>query len=164
MTQRKVRTHGLTDIERFMSFVDTKNAGGCWIWTGTKTGKGYGYFCMNGKRIGAHRASFILHKQVIPDGLQVCHKCDNPPCVNPDHLFTGTVADNSRDAMKKGRLKSLFTSESMSGELNTKSKLTANDVREIRASSIRNLDAAKKYGVSNVLIGLIRRRKIWVNV
>jgi len=76
---------------------------GCWSWNGNK-GKTYKSIIYNGKAIKAHRASWMLYKGSIPDGMCVCHKCDNPICTNPDHLFLGTQQDNLND-MRKKRLK-----------------------------------------------------------
>ena len=76
---------------------------GCWIWMGA-TSNGYGVASDNGKTQPAHRYSWELHNGPIPEGMQVCHKCDVKPCVNPDHLFIGTQKDNMHDAMRKGRV------------------------------------------------------------
>lgn len=75
----------------------------CWVWIGCKNPKGYGQFWGQDKMIGAHRYSWILKKGSIPNDLCVLHKCDNPPCVNPDHLFLGTQSDNMKDMAQKGR-------------------------------------------------------------
>lgn len=83
---------------------------GCWIWTGHIRTNGYGAMSIKSKLQYAHRISWELHNGPIPEGLFVLHKCDNPPCVNPDHLFIGTQKDNLQDAFKKGRLY-IFTKE-----------------------------------------------------
>jgi len=75
----------------------------CWEWKGSKNNKGYGRMIINGKFYMAHRLSYALFVNEIPKGMLVCHKCDNPSCVNPDHLFVGTNQDNMDDMKKKGR-------------------------------------------------------------
>lgn len=77
----------------------------CWIWNAQRNSKGYGWFDYKGKGIKAHRMVWILTHGEIPKGLCVLHHCDNPSCVNPDHLFLGTYKDNSEDMIKKGRSK-----------------------------------------------------------
>ena len=88
---------------RFWRFVEKTE--GCWLWTGAKTGGGYGYIRRSGKeKMSAHRASWEMHNGPVPEGLWVLHRCDTPACVRPDHLFVGTRADNMRDAHEKGRI------------------------------------------------------------
>lgn len=95
-------------ISRFMrkvGFPDPKT--GCWNWKAAKDFEGYGFFKLNKKQMRAHRAVLILHGQAVPDDRVVCHKCDNPSCVNPNHLFVGTLSDNVRDCVKKKRQKEI---------------------------------------------------------
>ncbi len=79
--------------------------GDCWLWVGARNPKDYGKLGLYGKTLASHRVSYELSFGPIPDGLAVLHKCDNPPCVRPDHLFLGTLKDNSQDCLAKGRNK-----------------------------------------------------------
>lgn len=84
----------------------------CWLWTGAKSKAGYGQLGHRKKVLYAHRVSFELHKGVVPKGMVVCHTCDNPQCVNPEHLFVGTHCDNMHDAIDKNRLPGTKISDS----------------------------------------------------
>jgi hypothetical protein len=93
-----------TLTERFMEKVERLESG-CWLWRGATHKNGYGRFRLPKPQQStwAHRAAWVLFRGAIPPGLCVLHRCDNPPCVNPDHLWVGTVADNMRDRDRKGR-------------------------------------------------------------
>jgi hypothetical protein len=93
----------MSDLERFMSKVDKRGDDECWEWQAGKNPRGYGQFSFKGRQKMAHRVIWILTNGPIPAGFFICHKCDNPSCVNPAHLFPGTPLDNTRDCISKGR-------------------------------------------------------------
>lgn len=116
-----------TPRDRLLSKVDTHHLLACWLWTGSKDKWGYGHFYLNGRTIGAHRASWIIHNGEIPKGQQVCHRCDTPACVNPTHLWLGSQTENLVDAFKKGR-----SSEHLKKLRKMRCKLNVEQVDEIR--------------------------------
>lgn len=129
---------------------------GCWIWQGRTSDRGYGVLHFNDRNFGAHRLSYMVHKGGIPNGMLVCHKCDVRKCINPEHLFLGTVKDNADDMVKKGRHRH--------GENATCVKLTDEQIREIRQSNVPGIELCKQYGVSDNTISSIRRRETWKHI
>lgn len=152
------RRYGLTDEERFWTYVDQKH--GCWEWTGYKNGKGYGVLNLRGERILAHRFAYQL-KSVIPDGMFVLHHCDNPACVRFKHLFLGTKAENNADMDSKGRSRRVG---SPLGEKNWSAKLTEDIVRAIRSSTESSAVLAERYGISRENIWSARTRRTWKHI
>ena len=143
-------------MARFMDKVRKDN--GCWIWTGSVASHGYGSFYYRKKNMRAHRASYLLHRGEIPSGQLVLHTCDVTACVNPDHLFLGTVADNVADRVKKGR--------SACGERQGCAKLTPEQVLEIRRlyPDTRLFTLARRFGVSRQAIEFIVKRETWKHI
>lgn len=130
---------------------------GCWIWTRSKQGFGYGKVKHKGKFYGAHRISFASHNGPIPDGMFVCHRCDNPACINPKHLFLGTHADNMADCARKGRAPGLRNA----AEGNGQSLLSREDAVAILKSKDFQRVLAKRYGVSRSTIAMLKAGRTW---
>jgi len=133
-------------MQRFFEKIDKTD--GCWNWKAAGRGNGYGAIKIDGKVIDAHRFSWVIHNGDIPNGLFVCHKCDNRKCVNPDHLFLGTQSENMIDCSKKGRLKYPDLQKFKKGNYpknTTISKDLAIKVKE--AISIRNGKTLKEISV-----------------
>ncbi len=144
--------------ERFWKMV--AKGDGCWIWTGGRFPCGYGRLTRRGEPGAsslAHRVSWELNYGHIPSGLNVLHRCDNPPCVRPDHLFLGTQADNAADMMRKGR--------HPIGVDVWGAKLTPAIVRRIRKRYSQGngtvTQISKELGCSHSLVSMIVHRKLW---
>lgn len=147
-------------VERFTAKY-VKDESGCWVWTASTAGKGYGQIKVPSQRrqVYAHRVAYELSKGPIPIGRLVCHTCDNPKCVNPDHLFLGSAKDNLQDMKRKDR--------HLRGDRNAKAVLTESQVREIRGLSdtgYRQHELAKRFGVSQMTISRIVRGERWTHV
>lgn len=152
------------DLEkRFWSKVGIRNDNDCWEWTAGRTSRGYGKFWIFGRTKSAHRVGFELVYGPIPERLFVCHSCDNPPCINPEHWFLGTQGDNIKDAFRKGRIEL----SRIRGENHGQAKLTEDDVLEIREKTVQGISGtylAKIFGVTPSCICLIVNRKNWNHI
>lgn len=146
-------------LHRFWSRIERGDD--CWEWTGTREHYGHGCLKVGNYAWKAHRLSWTLHHGPVPDGAFVLHRCDNPPCVRPDHLFLGTQADNVRDMIEKGRAKHT----PRPGGANSYDKLSVSDVLEIRRryaeGNIRQRDLGNDFGVSQTEISRIVRGTRW---
>lgn len=159
--QRKQRTV-IEAVESFWSSVGRGADSECWNWKLSTNGVGYGMFFLSGRRHLCHRISWTLFNGAIPAGMCVLHKCDNPNCVNPSHLFLGTQGDNMRDCIAKGRRVTVAPT----GEKCHLAKLTDADVVRIRSIYRRGkaTSIAATYGVTKCTINKIIRRNTWKHI
>ena len=149
--------------ERFDAKYSRHGKSVCWLWFGAKNHYGYGKIRNNYKSIGAHRVSYILNIGEIPNGMDVLHKCDNRLCVNPNHLFLGTQADNMKDMFAKGRNKTIPSK----GSTNGNSKLIEKDIpiiKILRANGDSYNSIAKKFNVSKFVIREICIGNSWRHI
>lgn len=149
--------------ERFWDKVALCGRGGCWEWVGATTSAGYGHIWVQGRLEYSHRVSWMLFNHEDPGALCVLHHCDNPPCVNPSHLFLGTHQDNSDDCCFKGRNKV----PCLKGEDHPSAQLTEEDVRICRMLYMdgwKQIELAALFGVSQPHISSIVTRKTWGHV
>jgi len=158
----QVQHHGLSESDRFMCRVNKNELTGCWNWTGSRKNKNWhGQWRNANNDIElAHRASWRMYVGEIEDSKCVCHKCDNPACVNPDHLFLGTQTENMNDMYKKGRGRQGVSK----GEKHGMSKLTAEIVNDIRNSNLTGIELANKFSVSPTTICDILKRRSWNHI
>lgn len=157
---KQITIDSLQAVYKFESLIMPEVNTGCFLWNGTLLPDGYGKFVFNGSQYAAHRFSYTLYKGTIPDNFCVCHKCDNPSCVNPDHLFVGTYRDNVLDCKSKGRLNRVGAK----GERQHKAKLTEDAVKKIRTRFMSERKMAKHFGVVRSVIQDVLSGKSWKHV
>lgn len=144
----------MTLEERFWTKVE-RSEFNCWLWTASLWAGEYGAFFVDGRCKLAHRIAWEIVCGIIPRDLCVLHKCDNPACVNPSHLFLGTHVENMADMVKKDRGKSF------SGSAHPRAKLKEADVFRIKRDSRPQEDIAAQYGVSQTAISDIKTGRRW---
>jgi len=137
-------------------WIEHKN--GCHIWVASTWKDGYGSFRCEGRPQGAHRVAYKMHKGEIPEGMHVCHTCDEPACVNPEHLWVGTDADNAADRDEKGRL------GDRRGINNGNARITEEMAREIYHMPGRFKDIACIYRISDVQVSRIKTKESWRHI
>lgn len=159
-----MQVHGITlresEILRFWSKVEKTD--GCWLWIGAKSAHRYGHLHFAGMQVKAHRFSWQMHFGAIPDGMEVCHRCDVGICVRPDHLFLGTHKDNMNDRDAKCRL-----GRRERGEDHHEAKLCAAcvvEIRRARADGVGPRALGRLYGVHRGTILRIVKRETWAHV
>lgn len=157
---------GLSLTERLWQYIDVGKFDECWPWTAGKR-KGYGRFTIGKRSVPAHRLAYetFWRTSLVNDCL---HRCNNPPCCNPLHLYDGTNSDNQRDAVVAGTSRLLRPFNRARGESNGLAKLTGEAVREIRdryaAGSVSQQQLADEYGVAQSKISALIRRKTWAHI
>lgn len=162
MKRRQMR-YGASVADKIAVWAEPDLNSGCLLWGGTVTRDGYGQVTISNKRVYIHRVVWEESNGAIPKGFCVCHKCDTPSCINPDHLFAGSVADNMADKTLKGRARG----GSLSGEKNKMSKLTSDDVKQIVAlvkSGVKGTHIADRFGVNKNTVYDIKNGKRWGSV
>jgi hypothetical protein len=141
------------DVKRFWSKVEKTD--GCWLWQGSRDRKGYGRFRLKGKVVRTHRLAYALKYSSIPDGAYICHHCDTPACVHPEHLYAGNASTNLLDALERG-------------QIDPAKALTREQVLEIRRrhaeECITQTQLAEEYSVVQSTISFIVRRICWKHV
>ncbi len=145
-------------VDRLFSMSIPEPNSGCWIWLRAVCPRGYGrgYFGP-GESALAHRAMFKAKHGSIPRGMNVLHRCDNPSCINPDHLFPGTQLDNMQDCSRKGRVKP----PRLKGDKHGEAKLSEEEARAILSSRDTTKSLMARFGVSRTAIQSIRARRTW---
>lgn len=165
MTKPFIRT-----VESLLDNTISIPESGCNIWEGSHNSKGRPNIHFNGKTVEVHRLIWQLKNGPIPSGMCICHTCDVPSCINPDHLWLGTIADNTKDAHDKGRLKPPEPSgylKGRKGDNHPASKLNASQVIIIRhklSQGVTMGTLSREYGVTVPNIAAIKNRKTWTHI
>lgn len=157
-TLKRVRDHNeLSLLDRLIKRIGLCRDTGCWLWTAGKTNGGYGTIKHQGKLWRAHVAAFCIFVKPVPPHKEVCHKCDNPSCINPKHLFLGTHRENMLDAKVKGRM--------ARGERARSTKITETTAKNIKIDitdgSLTQVEIAEKHSVNPSIVRMIKSGRAW---
>ena len=156
LEMRRAKPSGSDNPERVLQYVAPPGPNGCWLWTASINNMGYGVTRWRGRGRAAHRVVYEILRERIPDGLDACHRCDTPGCVNPDHIFIGTRSENMQDAKAKGRLRR--------GEAKSNAKLTETQIlsaRALEADGISLAEAARRVGAPYKVLHAAVRGRSW---
>lgn len=150
--------------ERIEKYTMPEPNSGCWLWTGACDNDGYARITIGSLKDNSKRSAVVsrlvcekIHG--LPDNMLALHKCDNPNCINPDHIYPGTQKQNTKDCIDRNR-----RTQIKRGEENNMAVLKPEEVLHIRSSEQRGVDLAARYGVSQATISIIRSRKIWRHI
>lgn len=152
-------------MKRFWDKVEKTDT--CWNWTAAKSAFGHGRFRMGRKLVSPHRLVYEWEHGEIPEGYDICHHCDNPSCVNPQHLFLGTRSDNMKDAMKKNRLPQMVKILERKGSETNNAKLTEKEVLLMRAlekKGMKTKELSKRFGITRRNVRDIIYRRTWTHI
>lgn len=160
-----MHTYDDKTIERFWSKVDKRGPDDCWPWKGATGQSGYGQLRRTSSRklVCTHRMAIEIATDTNLDSLWALHKCDNPPCCNPKHLYAGTRSDNMRDVVERHRIKP----RDQRGEKGGRAKITNDDVRlivKMIRDGLNNKEIAKVFGLTHSMISAIRLKKAWSHI
>ena len=154
--------HGVPVKYKLEAYSIPEPNSGCWLWLAYTNSNGYGTVVENGKSRAAHRASYEEYKGPIPEGMLVCHRCDTPSCINPDHLFLGTYSDNSRDCVSKNRHSSRKGTDN--GRASVTEEQVLRIIKDLEESYVTLKDLAQKHNVSPATVGRINAGHNWTHL
>jgi hypothetical protein len=158
---KQARERTVPVAQRFWAKVNKGGPDDCWLWTGALSSDGYGRFNVGGRNLTASRLAYELTYGTLPSNIMACHKCDNPPCCNPNHLFPGSNSENQRDMVAKNR------GNKAHGEAQPKAKLTAAvviEIRKLRDQGYTQDRLSQIFGVGQTTISTIVQRKTWKHI
>lgn len=153
-----------SDISRFWSKVNVDSPLNCWEWQAYLNHSDYGMYQLDDRPFYAHRISYFLEHGTLPEGIFILHRCDNPKCVNPNHLFTGTLEDNARDRAQKHRSRDSRGEKSGSAKLCAMDIITIREILDNHPPKGTKTKLAAQYGITKATISKIVQRERWKHI